>query len=139
MKNIGKIILAGMVLCPSLAFAVADCRVNEFPDRYEVVCIGDGKTAPELVQTIGKTPLPAREKAPDTVPTPETTVKATTETPIYNNPQTSSATKSQAVKVFQDYIQREMQTSRRDAARAMRIKTIQEERQKQLDAPNTSN
>lgn len=41
-----KIISLGMVLLPCTAFAATDCRVVEYPDHYEAVCIGDAEQKP---------------------------------------------------------------------------------------------
>ena len=39
-----KRIIAGvMLLLPQILHAGTDCRVREFPDHYEAVCIGDEK------------------------------------------------------------------------------------------------
>ena len=50
MEAIRKIVLLGMVLMPVPAFSATDCRVVEYPDHYEAVCIGN--TPP----TIGQQP-----------------------------------------------------------------------------------
>ena len=40
------IAIAGIVLLPYLAFAATDCRVIEYPDRYEAICTGDAPHTP---------------------------------------------------------------------------------------------
>ncbi|HEX9080363.1 MAG TPA: hypothetical protein VF795_12290 [Desulfuromonadaceae bacterium] len=41
-----KIVMIGTVLLPSLACAATDCRVVEYPDHYEAICMGDGNSGP---------------------------------------------------------------------------------------------
>lgn len=41
-----KIIMVGMVVLPHMVFAATDCRVVEYPDHFEAVCVGDEKTGP---------------------------------------------------------------------------------------------
>jgi|GEM_PF-2822630 len=46
MKTIRILIVAGMVLLPSMATAVTKCWINEFVDHREAVCIGNEKPLP---------------------------------------------------------------------------------------------
>ena len=39
-------ILLVMLLFPFTAFAATDCRVIEYPDHYEAVCVGDAAQTP---------------------------------------------------------------------------------------------
>lgn len=39
------ILFAGVAFLPCIAFAAKDCRVIEYPDHYEAVCVGDPKYA----------------------------------------------------------------------------------------------
>ncbi|KAB0670437.1 hypothetical protein F6V30_09825 [Oryzomonas sagensis] len=41
-----KIILPGIVLMPCVVFGATDCRVVEYPDHYEAVCIGTTEQVP---------------------------------------------------------------------------------------------
>lgn len=47
----GLLLLAGLSFSPCMAFAAKDCRIIEYPDHYEAVCVGDPRYAlkqPEL-------------------------------------------------------------------------------------------
>jgi hypothetical protein len=44
-----KIISVVMLLLPCQVFAATDCRVVEYPDHYEAVCVGEPRPVP--VQT----------------------------------------------------------------------------------------
>ena len=74
-----KIITIGMVLLPCMAFANTDCRVINYPDHYEAVCIGDEKA-----------PLaPAQQTAPPQV-------SATITQPVVTAPSQASVTSQAA-------------------------------------------
>lgn len=50
------ILFAGLVLLPCLVFAVTDCRVVEYPDHFEAVCVGDPKYTPEQPEQADSNP-----------------------------------------------------------------------------------
>jgi hypothetical protein len=54
-----KIILLGMVLLPCMAFADSDCRVVEFADHYEAICVGSAEQTPASSQTARQEQTPA--------------------------------------------------------------------------------
>lgn len=49
-----KIISLVMVLLPCTAFAATNCRVIEYPDHYEAVCVGDAQQTYATVQQTGQ-------------------------------------------------------------------------------------
>jgi len=59
-----RIILLMMVLLPGMAFAATDCRIVEYPDHTEAVCVGDAE------QT-GQQQISGQEQAVASAETPE--------------------------------------------------------------------
>ena len=66
-----KIILLVMVLLPGMAFAATDCRIVEYPDHTEAVCVGDAEQTPASHQTTGQQQIPGQEQAVASAETPE--------------------------------------------------------------------
>jgi hypothetical protein len=58
-----KIISFVLVLLPMTAFAAADCRVVEYPDHSEAICVENGETAPALTQASEPEQIPGQEEA----------------------------------------------------------------------------
>lgn len=119
----GRIVLVAMVLLPRMVFAATDCRVVEYPDHYEAVCVGDEKNGPVQAK---KTAV--QEKT-----------AAQTQTPVQAHAATQTQTAEKppppAVQALIAHRERLPSKSLRDAAKASRMRLIQEERQKQLDKP----
>ncbi|ABQ27219.1 hypothetical protein [Geotalea uraniireducens] len=118
----GRIVLVAMVLLPRMVFAATDCRVVEYPDHYEAVCVGSEKYGPVQAKTA------VQEKAPPQAQTPVQAQEAA-------QAQTAAKAPSPAVQALIAYRERLPNKSLRDAAKASRMRLIQEERQKQLDKP----
>jgi len=121
----GRIVLLAMVLLPRMVFAATDCRIVEYPDHYEAVCIGSEKYGPVQAKTAvqekqAQTPVQAQEATQE-----QTAAQA----------QTAAKAPSPAVQALIAYRERLPNKSLRDAAKASRMRLIQEERQKQLDKP----
>ncbi|AFR42828.1 hypothetical protein Gmet_3609 [Geobacter metallireducens GS-15] len=59
-------VVAGMVLLPHVLFADTDCRVDEYPDHYVVVCTGEEKAEPPAPRpsTIGQSATAATSATP---------------------------------------------------------------------------
>lgn len=66
-----KIISLLMVLLPCMAFAATDCRVIEYPDHSEAVCVGDAEQTPTSSQITGLEQVPGEEQAVASAQTPE--------------------------------------------------------------------
>ena len=66
-----KIISLLTFLLPCTAFAGTDCRVVEFPDHYEAICVGTAEQTPASSQRIahdqnqGQDQTVASEQAPE--------------------------------------------------------------------------
>jgi hypothetical protein len=128
--------LLGMVLMlvPGLSFARTDCRVVEFPDHSEAVCVGDEKAVPAPVSpsvTPAQLAEPQQQAAPGQpqaslpAPTaqPQSTVAAATA------PQTSATPAAQGAIVRRQGRQQYMKGM--EEARAGRLQLIQELQQSQ--------
>jgi hypothetical protein len=67
-----------MVLLPCTAFAATDCRIVEYPDHTEAVCVGDAEqtTASSQKTELGQIPMqeliPGQEESVASAQTPET-------------------------------------------------------------------
>lgn len=118
----GRIVLVAMVLLPRMVFAATDCRVVEYPDHYEAVCVGSEKYGPVQAKTA------VQEKAAAQAQAPAQSQEAA-------QAQTAAKAPSPAVQALIAYRERLPNKSLRDAAKASRMRLIQEERQKQLDKP----
>ncbi|NVN93403.1 MAG: hypothetical protein HXX11_22795 [Desulfuromonadales bacterium] len=57
------LLLFGLLMLPSTVLA-EDCKVVEFPDHFEVTCIGDAKPIQVPKQMIAPTASPAAQSAP---------------------------------------------------------------------------
>jgi hypothetical protein len=57
-----KIISLVLVMLSFTTFAVADCRVIEYPDHSEAVCVGDAAQTPSSDQKTGQEQIPAQEQ-----------------------------------------------------------------------------
>jgi hypothetical protein len=66
-----KLILLVMVLLPCTAFAGTDCRVVEYPDHYEAICVGDSEKTPSSYQKTEQDQLPGQEQTLASATTPE--------------------------------------------------------------------
>jgi hypothetical protein len=54
-----------IVLLPCAAFAATDCRIIEFPDHTEAICVGDPAESPASPQTSGQNRAPAAGISPE--------------------------------------------------------------------------
>ncbi len=120
-----KLIVLGIVLLPCLAHAAAsDCKVVEFADHYELMCVGDGKIVPApLQQTVDSPPaVTAPLSPPQTVATPSGAAASD-----------SSSTAAQTDASPKPVVHRQGRPPKAvmDAARAMRYQAIQERLQQQ--------
>lgn len=111
MGPIRKYIVAGMVLMPGMVIAATDCRVIEYPDHYDAVCVGDEKPGP--VQ--GQTAIPTQAPAAQAPSTKQVNTQVTAQTEAARVPVTIG--------------QRRPDKALRDAARASRIRLMKEQRQ----------
>ncbi len=102
-------IMMGTVLLPSLAVGATDCRVVEYPDRYEAICNGDARPGSGAAQVAGPTPS-------------------------YAQPQPPVA--QQNVAAGPAYRQRRLATGDLNALKTERNKLILKERRKDLDTQN---
>ena len=155
MKTMEICTIVGMLLLPSIVFAATDCRIIEYPDHYEAVCVGDEKNRPEQEQRAMKAqiPVPVKTEVPakvagpskaaefvqtpvmaQTAVTPQATATAKTSvTTLASASPQSLASKSPV------YIRlRQRQNPIRETARVSRARLLQEE-QKQTDNPNVIN
>lgn len=134
METMRKYILAGMVLLPSMVIAGTDCRVVEYADHYDLVCVGDEKSGPvrpqEAVAAQAPVTAPASVASKDSVVTTQTSAEAPLSAPAVITPATQTDARSPYV-----IGQHRPDRSVRNAARASRARLIQEERQKQPDNP----
>lgn len=64
------IILLMMVLLPCTALAASDCRIVEYPDHTEAVCVGDEPT-PASFQKAGQEQLPGEGQTVAAAQTPD--------------------------------------------------------------------
>jgi len=112
-------LVLGMLLLPSVAFAATDCRVVEYPDQYETVCVGDMSS------------LPAPPRPAETVQiSPETqeplSVQSQVQTPIPGVPEVDPL---QPLPIRGEPLPR---SAGMPAARESRAKLIQEQRLQEL-------
>lgn len=124
----GRIVLAAIVLLPRMVFATTDCRVVEYPDHYEAVCVGDEKSGPVQAKTAVKEKTAAQTQTPVQAP-------AAVQEKVAAQAQTAAKAPSPAVQAIIAFRERLANKSLRDAAKASRMRLIQEERQKELDKP----
>lgn len=59
-----KIILLMMVLLPCTAFANSDCRIIEYPDHTEAVCVGGAEQTSASTQITELGQIPMQELIP---------------------------------------------------------------------------
>ena len=57
-----KIILPVLMLLSCATFAAADCRVIEYPDHNEAICVGDAEQTPSASQKSGQEQIPGQEQ-----------------------------------------------------------------------------
>ena len=57
------VILVFMVVVPSMAFASTDCRLLEYPDHFEAICIGDPPRTSTSAQAAGQQQTPMSGQA----------------------------------------------------------------------------
>jgi len=126
MKSSIQALSASLLIALSAAPPVAaDCRVVEFPERYEAVCIGDPRpatgrggatvvSAAESQAQVGMTGAPRADLAPSA--------------PVWDG---SGAPTPQRA-------DRRPRSADLEAARAVRMKLIVEQRQKELDGRPTA-
>jgi len=58
-----KIILLVIVLLPCTTFAATNCRIIEYPDHYEAICVGDAEQTPASYQKTEQKPIPGQEQS----------------------------------------------------------------------------
>ena len=66
MRRLISLVLA---LWPGAASATADCRVLDYPDHYEVVCVGDTGPGSAAPRSIKQEPPPAVAGTPESAGT----------------------------------------------------------------------
>ena len=66
-----KIISLVMVLLPCTAFAATNCRVIEYPDHYEAVCVGSAEQIPASSQRIAQEQIIDQDRTVTSAQTPE--------------------------------------------------------------------
>lgn len=120
METIRKYIVAGMVLLPGMVIAATDCRVIEYPDHYDAVCVGDEKPGPVRDQTAIPTQAPAAVQAPASQ-VPAAQAPSTTQV------NTQVTAQAEAARVPVTIGQRRPDKALRDAARASRIRLMKEQ------------
>ena len=62
-KNIALVLLV-LLWVPCTTFAASHCRITEYPDHYEVICIGEGEQTPALSQVIEPVQVEWTQAAP---------------------------------------------------------------------------
>lgn len=70
MKTVIKYVVLLLLVLPSSVITATNCRVTEYPDHYEAVCIGDEQPGSPQKQTAVQTP-PVSVKTPDWAQTVE--------------------------------------------------------------------
>lgn len=115
-----KIVATALVALPTAAIA-SDCHIVEYPDHYEAVCVGH--ESPVSVQETSGTLTNKTAVTASPPGAPQGTLSPAAKSP--------APPPSDAVKSLMDYRQRESQKSTRDAAKASRMRLIQEGRMKQ--------
>jgi hypothetical protein len=123
-----KFILMGMILLPGVVVGASDCRIVEYPENYEVVCVGDGKYVPVPVNAATKILQPVTTGQVAT-PLEESSATGTTDMPRQIDAELSVRVPGK----------RRLQTSSMDAARAMRTNNIQNQRQIEIDSRQSGN
>lgn len=108
---------------PGMVIAATDCRVIEYPDHYDAVCVGDEKTGPVRGQTAIPVQAPAAVQAPVTAQAPAAQAPSTKQV------NTQVTTRTEAARVPVTIGQRRPDKALRDAARASRIRLMMEQRQ----------
>jgi hypothetical protein len=114
------ILLSWMMLFPVSAFGATDCQIIEHPDHFEVFCVGDFISEPAAATTA------ATSQQPDMTSQDAPQLHKSTESGSIDIPDrkdAASSTRTQGT--------RRMQTSTMEAARAMRLKIMQEQQQKE--------
>jgi hypothetical protein len=105
-----RLIFTGLALVPCAVFAATDCRVVEYPDHYEAVCVGTEKNNPVNLRPV----VPAKEATTSQGPT---------------------LTEAKAAPVPTVIGIHRAPKSVRDAAKSSRARLIKEARRGQADSP----
>lgn len=117
MESLLKIMVACMAMLPLPVSAATDCHVEEFPDHFEAVCLGDEASGSVLAELAATTrPPAATHAAPSTAQGTQPAAAGSPPPP------------SNSVKKLIDFRQQETQKRAfRDAARASRLQTIRKQ------------
>ncbi|MFZ2950951.1 MAG: hypothetical protein WA003_15865 [Desulfuromonadaceae bacterium] len=133
METLRIFIMAGMVLMPGMVIAATNCRVIEYPDHYDVECVGDEKSGTEKAQAAPTNkPLPVAAQFP--VPAQASVAAQAAQVPPV---QVTTPVTTQTAGARDPFVIGEHRPDKavRAAARASRARLILEERQKQLNSP----